>query len=255
VVSGFRLSPTSSGRPVAAGSYTVTNRLAWAWVEIPVAGYGWVVCDPTPDVTTAASNAPPESVSTPATTIPPRQANLVPRNEITGAHPVAPPSHITVPRATTISPWVLALLSLAALLIVVALAGPGQAAIRRGWRRRCRRSTDPDLLAVGAWLELLDGLDRAGMRAGPGATATEVAGEVGHHFGPEYVDRAATLAHLADQAVFSTASPVPPEDAQRAWADARVIRRGVLAGLDTRQRMRSSLLVGSAPIRPSGSRS
>ena len=175
--------------------------------------------------------------------------------EITGAHPVAPPSHITVPKVTTISPWVLALLSLAALLIVVALAGPGQAAIRRGWRRRCRRSTDPDLLAVGAWLELLDGLDRAGMRAGPGATATEVAGEVGHHFGPEYVDRAATLAHLADQAVFSTASPVPPEDAQRAWADARVIRRGVLAGLDTRQRMRSSLLVGSAPIRPSGSRS
>ena len=30
------------------GSYTVTNRQAWTWVEVPVAGLGWVVADPTP---------------------------------------------------------------------------------------------------------------------------------------------------------------------------------------------------------------
>lgn len=253
VVTGFRLSKSSTLPTVPAGTYTVTNRQAWAWVEIPVSGYGWVVADPTPDATTAASAAPPEAVSAPATTIPPRQANAVPRNEISGGHPVAPPGHIAVAHTRSISPWVLAAISMAGLLLLLALAGPGQAAARRTWRRRCRRSTDPGLLAVGAWLELLDGLDRAGMRAVPGATASEIAAEIGHHFGSEYVDRAGAVARVADRAVFSTSSTLPPEEASQAWDDARAVRRGVLAGLEPRQRLRSSLLVGHAPIRPSGS--
>ncbi len=254
VVTGFRLARSSSAPTVAAGDYTVTDRQAWAWVEIPVAGYGWVICDPTPDATTAAITAPPASVSAPATTIAPRQADAVPRNQITGGHPVAPPGHITVPHPNPTSPWVLAAIALAAVIALLTLAGPGQAAVRRAWRRRCRYSTDPHLLAVGAWLELLDGLDRAGMRSVPGATAAEVAGEVGHHFGSEYVERVAALARVADRAIFSTRTALMGEEASRAWADARDLRRRVMAGLDTRQRMRSSLLVGSAPVRPSGSR-
>ena len=254
VVSGFRLAGGSTGRAVPPGTYQVTSRQAWAWVEIPVEGLGWVVCDPTPDATTGVVTTPPESVSAPATTVPPRQASAVPRSSGAGGHPLAPPGHIKVPHLSHVPPWVYALAAIAGLLVVAGLGGPGQAAARRWLRRRRRRSADPGVLAVGAWLELLDGLDRAGMRPVPGATATEVAQEVGHHFGAELVPRAAAVAATADRAVFSTTSPVAPDAALEAWQDAQDVCRRVLGGLDTRQRLRSSILVGSAPSRPSGSR-
>lgn len=252
VVTGFRLLGSSSGGPVPAGTYQVTNRQAWAWVEIPVQGIGWVVCDPTPDATTAAASAPPEAVSAPPTTLPPRQANAVPRNQSVGGHALARPSHIRFPSPHPIPAWVYVGAGLGALLLAVLALGPGLAALRRALRRRRRRSSDPSVLAVGAWLELLDGLDRAGMRPAAGATASEVAGEVGHHFGPELVPEAASVAALADQAVFSTVVPVSADAALAAWRSSQELRRRVLGGLDLGQRVRSSLSVGSAPSRPSG---
>ncbi len=253
VVTGFRLVDSPSGQPIGAGTYDITNRQAWAWVEIPVVGYGWVICDPTPAVATAAVKAPPQSVSAPSTTLPPRQANAVPRNQIVGGHPLAPPGHISVPHRHPTSPWLVVGLTLAGLLILVLAGGPGQAALRRARRRRYRRAAEPGARAVGAWLELLDGLDRAGMRPAEGATATEVAQEIGHHFGAEYVDQAWAVADVADRAVFSTAVPVAAEEAGRAWEVSKEVQRRVLATLDMRQRLRSALVVGSAPIRPSGS--
>jgi len=91
------------------------------------------------------------------------------------------------------------------------------------------------------------------MRPPPGATASEIAGEVGHHFGAELVPRAAAVAGVADRAVFSTA-PVPAGAALDAWTTSRVICREVVRGLDRRQRLRSALSVGSAPSRPSTAR-
>lgn len=252
VVTGFRLVGDSSGQPIPAGSYRVTNREAWAWVEIPVQGFGWVVCDPTPDATTAGATTPPEAVSAPATTVPPRQANAVPRNQSTGGHALAPPGHIRVRRSSHLSNWALAGSALCGLLVLIFAAGPGQAALRRHIRRRRRRSEDPVLLAIGAWLELLDGLDRAGMRSPAGATASEVAEEVGHHFGADLVLAAARVAATADRAVFSTASPVPAEMATEAWSTSRDLCRQVLGTLDPRHRIRSTWTVGSAPSRPSG---
>jgi hypothetical protein len=252
VVTGFRLAGDSSGQPVGPGRYQVTNRQAWTWVEIPVAGYGWVVGDPTPDAVTALATAPPESVSTPSTTLPPRQANAVPRNEIVGGHALAPHAAIRVPERHPISPWLLWGLGVAALVVLLGVLGPGQAAVRRAWRRRVRHSAEPSELAVGAWLELLDGLDRAGMHSPAGATSSEVAEDVGHHFGAELVPQAAAVGAVADRAVFSVTSPVPAEQAEAAWGDARQLRKRVMAGLDTRQRLKSSLRVGSAPSRPFG---
>ncbi|HMC39071.1 MAG TPA: transglutaminase-like domain-containing protein, partial [Acidimicrobiales bacterium] len=249
VVTGFRLAADPSGRVAAAGTYQVTNRQAWAWVEVPVEGFGWVVADPTPGTTTAVAAPPPAAVSAPSTTVP-AQANAVPRNQA-GGHPVAPPHPVRAAPRTSVPAWLLATAAAVALAAVLVLVGPGQAGLRRVLRRRRRRSAVPPALAIGAWLELLDGLDRAGMRTAPCATGREVAAEMGHHFGVELVPDAVALAETADRALFSSRS-VTAEAAAEAWESARRLRRRALATLDRRQRLRSAFLVGSAPSRPYG---
>lgn len=251
VVTGFRLAGDDSGRPLAAGRYQVTNREAWAWVEIPVAGLGWVVCDPTPDATTAAA-APAESVAAPTPTVPPRQADAVPRNQATGAHALAQPGHLRLNGRTHTSLWALFAVVGGGLIMLIAVAGPGQAWLRRCIRRRRRLSPDPAELAVGAWLELLDGLERAGMRASPCATASEVVAEAGYHFGTEAVPTARVVAAAADEAVFSSAPGLPREAAVQAWKSSQELNRHALRGLETGQRIRSLFVVGSAPSRPGG---
>jgi Transglutaminase-like superfamily len=252
IVTGFRINPTSAGGPVAAGSYQVTNRQAWAWVEIPVAGIGWVVADPTPDTATALATPPPQTES-PPTTLPPRQANAVPRNEISGGHPLAKPSTVSVPHPYHLPVWLLGLLIFAATILVVLAAGPGLAAGRRLWRRRSRRaSPDPAALAVGAWLELLDGLSQAGMRPAAGSTSSEVAGEAGGCFGPDVVEPVQRVGSLADRALCSTREPPDHASAEEAWTTQRDVVHRIHADLDGRARARALMSVGSSPRRPSG---
>jgi TgpA N-terminal domain/Transglutaminase-like superfamily len=252
IVTGFRINPTSAGGPVAAGSYQVTNRQAWAWVEIPVAGIGWVVADPTPDAATALATPPPQTES-PPTTLPPRQANAVPRNEISGGHPLAKPSTVSVPHPYHLPVWLLGLLIFAATILVVLAAGPGLAAGRRLWRRRSRRaSPDPAALAVGAWLELLDGLSQAGMRPAAGSTSSEVAGEAGGCFGPDVVEPVQRVGSLADRALCSTREPPDHASAEEAWTTQRDVVHRIHADLDGRARARALMSVGSSPRRPSG---
>lgn len=249
VVTGFRLAGSSAGSPLAAGTYRVTSRQAWAWVEIPVAGVGWVVADPTPDATTSAAAPPPEAVQAAPTTLPPRSANAVPRNRITGGHALAPRARFKVSRHRSIPVWLLALIALAAALVLMGLIGPGQAALRRAWRRRNRRSADPAERAVGAWLEFLDGLERAGMPAPPGATNAEVAADVAHHFGSELVEPAAAIAVIADRAVFAPSEPLEADSAERAWQLQDSLHRLIHRQLDRRGRLWALLSVGHAPRR------
>ena len=250
IVTGFRLGPTADGA-VSAGSYQVTNRQAWAWVEIPIAGVGWVVADPTPDATTALATPPTVSES-PATTLPPRQANAVPRNEISGGHPLARPSTLRIPRSYHLPGWLLALIVLAGVVLLILAVGPAAAAARRIWRRRCRRVGDPAALAVGAWLELLDGLSQAGMPTGPGATSSEVAAEVGSCFGSDSAEPVQLVGSLADRAVCSTREPPDAASAEAAWRTQRNLVHRIHARLDRRQRARALMSVGSSPRRPSG---
>jgi hypothetical protein len=250
VVTGFRLTGSSRGELIGPGAYQVSNRQAWAWVEIPVQGFGWVVADPTPDATTAVSAPPPESVQAPTTTLPSKGATVVPRGLDQGGHALAPPAHLRLPPAPPDRLPLYVGLSLAGALLLVLLLGPGQAGLRRALRRARRRSPDPRARAVGAWLEFLDGIGRAGLRPTVGATAAEVAAEVGHHFGPDLVGPAEAIAATADQAVFSISLPPTPEAADTAWTAQRQLRRQIMATLDVRQRVRASLLVGTAPVRP-----
>jgi hypothetical protein len=142
------------------------------------------------------------------------------------------------------------LIAAAALIGSVGLIGPGQAVIRRALRRRRRRSVDPAEHAVGAWLELLDGLERAGMPADPGATNAEVAADVAHHFGSELVEPATAIAVIADRAVFSTVDPVDAAAADRAWQLQDTLRRRIVGRLERRDRLWALLRVGHAPRRP-----
>jgi hypothetical protein len=251
VVSGFRLGTSSAAGLVAAGAHQVTNRQAWAWVEIPVAGLGWVVADPTPDAVTGLLKAPPEGAQTSATTVPPAQANAVPRADSTGGHALAKPAPVKVPKSHPVPWWVEALIAVAGVGLLAALLGPGLAGARRLRRRRARRRADPSELAVGAWLELLDGLQQAGMAAGPGATTAEVATEAGRHFGPDVTGPVQEVGAVADRAVCSVAAPPDAGAAEGAWAAQRAVRQTIRRGLDRRQRARALLAVGSAPRDPS----
>ncbi len=250
VITGFRLAPSSSAGPVAAGVYQVTNRQAWTWVEIPVAGIGWVVADPTPDGVIGPGTSPPEPVQAPATTLPPTPANAVPRTEIAGAHAVARPATVKGRRHHAF-PWRgLVLAVLGGGLLIAALLGPGLAGARRQIRRRARHQNDASGLAVGAWLELLDALQQSGMVSAPGDTADEVAIEAGRHFGPDVTGPAHEVGVVANQAMFSWRDPPGHQAAQQAWETQQALRGAVRHRLDRRQRLRALFTVGSAPRRP-----
>jgi TgpA N-terminal domain/Transglutaminase-like superfamily len=250
VVTGFRIAPSSDGVAVAPGSHTVTDRQAWTWVEIPVSGLGWVVVDPTPDAETGLSGPPPQQVQATPTTVKPPQANAVPRNEIAGGHAVAKPATVKIPKSHSLPVWLVALLIAVGIIVVVAALGPGLAAARRAARRQARHREEPAELAVGAWLELLDGLTQAGMVTAPGATSSEVAAEAGRHFGPDLVDPVYEIGTLADRAVCSLRDPPDGPSAQAAWEAQRGLRRTIHGRLERPQRARALMAVGSGPRRP-----
>jgi hypothetical protein len=250
LVTGFRLTSGSNGGPLPAGSYQVTSRQAWTWVEIPVAGLGWVVADPTPNAVVGVGSPPPETgVATPTTV--PNRANAVPRSDIAGGHAVAKPVPVKLPNSQSLPWWTVLLAVLGGVLVAAALLGPGLAGLRRLVRRRARHRNDPSQLAVGAWLELLDGLQQAGMVTGFGDTSREVATEAGRHFGPDVTSPVQAVGAVADQAVFSISDPPEREAAEGAWETQRRVRRAVHRGLDGRQRAKALLAVGSAPREPS----
>jgi hypothetical protein len=251
LVTGFRLVTSSAAGPVSAGRHQVTNRQAWAWVEIPVSGLGWVVADPTSDAVTGLLKPPPESVQVSPTTLPPPPANAVPRAGNAGGHAVAKPAAIRVPKSHPVPWWVKALVVVGGVGLLATLLGPGLAAARRWRRRRARRRPDPSELAVGAWLELLDGLQQAGMPADAGATTAEVATEAGRHFGPDVTGPVQEVGTVANRAVCSVVAPPDGVGAEGAWAAQQAVRQTVMRSLDRRQRARALLAVGSAPRQPS----
>ncbi|MHB1535616.1 MAG: DUF3488 and transglutaminase-like domain-containing protein [Acidimicrobiales bacterium] len=248
LVTGFRI-PPGGARPglIPAGQHQVTNREAWTWAEIPVAGIGWVVADPTPSLSSAASPPPPPPAAPTATTVP-RQANAVPQNQI--QHGIEKPAKVSLPRRQPGHDILVPLL--VGLVVLLALLGlaPGVAAVRRFRRRRSRQAADPSGLAVGAWLELLDTLERAGMRVGGGATTLEIVADAGRHFGPQVTAPAMQVGLLADRAIYAVLDPPAPGDAMRAWEQQQMVRRSLWASLDRRQQLRAIIRVGHHPRTP-----
>ena len=94
-------------------------------------------------------------------------------------------------------------------------------------------------MAAGAWLELLDGLERAGMKAEPAATSSEVAQEAGAHFGPSIQSPVAVVGRLADRALFDQRGAVDPVDVEVARRLQESVTRFAIGTLDRRQRIRA----------------
>jgi hypothetical protein len=249
IATGFRVATGSTGATVSAGTHQVDNRQAWTWVEIPVSGMGWVVADPTPDTRTGIAAPPPEQAQATPTTLPINKANAVPKNAVAGGHAIAKPARFSSRTSSGVPPWLLALIASGGVAAVL-LGGPALSAIRRRLRSRARRSEDPTVLATGAWLELLDGLDRAGMRIAGSSTSSEVATEAAAHFGAEVRARVRRVAEVADRGLYSTLHPPSPDDAAGAWFAQRDLTRDILRGLDRRQRARALIAVGSSPRSP-----
>ena len=250
LATGFRLVSSSSGIALAPGSHQAGNRQAWTWVEIPVSGMGWVVADPTPDAVTGVAAPPPEQAQAAPTTLPVNKANAVPKNSASGGHAIAKPAHIPRARPGGVPSWSLALIATAGLLLLL-LAWPAASAVRRRLRSRARQSADPALIAAGAWLELLDGLERAGMQIGRSSTGSEVADDASGHFGAIVGPQVMEIAEVADRGLYSLFDPPGFGEAQQAWSKQRQLTREIIRSLDRRQRTKALVAVGSGPRRPS----
>lgn len=249
LVTGFRLGGSSSGAAMAAGTHVADNRQAWTWVEVPVSGMGWVVADPTPDAVTGVAAPPPEQAQAAPTTLPASKANAVPRTSTSGGHAVAKPARIPRSHPNGLPAWSLALIAIGGLLVLMS-AWPAVSLVRRRLRSRARRSSDPAMLAAGAWLELLDGLDRAGMQVGASSTGSEVATEASGHFGAGVGPQVVEIATVADRGLYSVLDPPSVGESQGAWQNQLELTEEILRSLDRRQRARALVAVGSGPKRP-----
>ncbi len=250
VETGFRApAAVSTPGPLSPGNYQLTNRDAWAWDEVPLLGYGWVVADPTPVRTTADVSAPPEQVTASPTTVP-RQVTALPGGG--AAHAIAKPVNVKLTPPLHID-WLLVAGAggPAAIMAALLAGGLGLPALRRRLRRRARHQTDdPALLTAGAWLELIDGLFRLGVQVDGSATSKDVTSEVTSRFGDAFGPPTNVLADLADQALYSTEWPVDDVAARLAWDTQRQLYGALRSSLGQRDRARALLLVGPSPARP-----
>jgi TgpA N-terminal domain/Transglutaminase-like superfamily len=253
IVTGFRVPLAASHPNVAAGTYTLTNRDAWTWAEIPVEGLGWVVANPTPTATASSVAELPTKAATTPTTIAPRQANAVPASTQPRTQAVAPPVRIPTAHSSRRPVWLTALEIAALAILALLLLGPGLAGARRLLKRRHRRRGSAPERAAGAWLELLDNLDLAGVPIPAIATSSDVAGEVAARYGPELGSPVALVGATAERAVYSVADPPDEEAATRVWAAQRSLRREVRSRTSRSTRLRSLIRVGHQPRRPARS--
>jgi hypothetical protein len=242
VVTGFRISPGAGGL-VAAGTSTVTNRQAWTWAEIPVVGMGWVVVDPTPTATTQVSTPPASAQAASPTTTAPAQ-NALPASG-GASHALAPKVVIPPSPAHGLSPWWVVLLVIGGVALAVG-ALFGLVALARLARRSGRRRGSPPRQALGAWMDVLDTLARAGTDPGPATTTREVAELTGRSFGPDLVDPVRRVGAAADRAAFSSAAEPDLAMVQEAWKNAGEFGRNLRGRLSRPQRLQGALRVGTA---------
>jgi transglutaminase-like putative cysteine protease len=234
VAVGF--TPGSLGKD---GKYHVTGRDAHAWPEVWISG-SWVPFEPTPtsplpgatqagvqQQTGDTGTTPTTAPSTPgATTAPTTPAGRI-QTPNGGDVLQATGSRSTSGHHGTNVVW-LVILGILAAAVLAALLLPVGIVVRKAQLRRRRRATgEPGAAVAGAWDEVLDRLDEAGLGSNPSLTALEVA-----MLAPRRgVARNATLPlhDLASTYTRVTYSPGAPaaDDARRAWSDVSTIEHAL----------------------------
>jgi hypothetical protein len=247
----------SSGGPVAFTGADVA-----AWIEIDVAGRGWVAVDPTPEERPVPEEQPedPTLIARPYPDLQPQVDEEQDRSEQT-APDSSEPEEEPVP-----NPFLEVLLRIARVLswVVIVLAvvlSPFIAVIAAKSRRRLlrRRAPDPEERVVAGWREFRDAVVDYGIEPSPASTRHEVAtlhGSRGAH----------RLAVLADRVTFSPLESTD-QDAERAWRLVDELRRTLGERVDRRGRLLALVSLRSlglrrgrsaparrAPRRPSGRR-
>ncbi len=158
------------GTRTGPDTYTVTNHDAHAWPEIWFPNTGWLRFEPTPSARTQPPNYPAGATPAPGThggshpahhhhtTTSPAGAHPHPRTKLpqSGTPAVRHPVRHRARRAA--STWPLALLSVAGLVLLLALA-PGGARLARRRRRLAAVGRGGPQGALAAWTEVLDGAE------------------------------------------------------------------------------------------------
>ena len=234
LVTDFRVaSPGASPGAVGGrGRLVVTNRQAWTWVEVPVAGLGWLVADPAPLAVTTPVLPVVSAGSKPTTPSP--SATAVATGS--GGHALAAPVRVAPSPPARWWPWVV---GVAGVTGTLALAVPLSVWARRRRRRARRRSGSASQRVLGAWHEMLDTLDEHGCDTLHPLTASEVAGEARRRFGPEVAEPVASVGAMADRVLFSTHAQVADGDAVQAWQAAVTLQGACRRQLSRRRRARA----------------
>lgn len=250
VETGFRLTNgTTPAATVPAGTYRVTTEQAWTWVEIPMRDHGWLVADVAPGSYSSARSSDSVGVQSSSSSAPPTQG--IQLSQTDAGHAVAPKSRTGHSGSSHHqSVWTLVAIAVAvvlALILLVVLA----LLLRKRRRRRGRlRIADPRRRVLGAWRESLDTLSESGLPQLSTLTSAEVAARTRERFGPRVGDQSLELGATANTAMYSSQYSITPADAERAWALARDLRRGVRRQLDLPARVRSALAYHRAATAP-----
>ena len=234
------------GQVQADGSRLITTDDAHAWVEVYFDGLGWVTFDPTP-ISRERSVALPWA---------PRAED---RSDTTGgSSATTAPQAAPTPRgdrgATSIpefqqqagaSGWLQPLLVGAGVVVLAGalVAVPATARVLRR-RRRVATGTPADL-----WDEMSATVQDLGLSLDPAWTprqaAAHLAREAGHGVDPVLADHAEEsirrLALAEEAASYGPSRPVTPERAEQLREELGTARRGLLAAVPRRTRLRARL--------------
>lgn len=231
----------------------VRGEHAHAWPEVYLEGFGWVAFEPTPTRAIPSGEAytgipeSPDDVAdeAPTTTAPqtnaPDTAPPVSVPELDGDDAAAVTTTGDDPDDPS-SPWLVGPAVAVLVLVGAAIGYTGIVLLAKRIRRDRRRraaARDPRAAVATAWVEALDALTVAGVRARPDETHAELVARVPAALGldPRLLD---DLAEAAAAAAYA-ADPPSPRQVARAEEAARAVEQAVTGATTVRQRAAAAL--------------